>query len=59
MADVLCESCLYFAYDEELEDDVCTMDLDEDEVQKFLSSHYQRCPYYRMGDDYTIVKKQN
>ncbi len=58
MADVLCESCLNLAYDEELEEDVCIMDLDEDEVRMFYSSRYKKCPYYRMGDDYTIVKKQ-
>jgi hypothetical protein len=34
------------------------MDLDEDEVYRFLASNQSRCPYYRQGDDYTLARQQ-
>lgn len=57
--DTLCENCINFAYDEEQEEYFCSMNLDEDEMFKLISSKYKKCPLYRFGDDYTIVKKQN
>ena len=33
-----CESCVWYSYDEEYDDFVCEMDLDEDEMARFLSS---------------------
>lgn len=54
-----CEGCLYFQYDELEDDDVCVLLLDEDETARLLSGHYARCPYFRPGDEYTIVRKQN
>ena len=37
---------------------VCDMDLDEDETAQFIGGRFQNCPYYRPGDEYTIVRKQ-
>lgn len=54
-----CEDCLYFAYDEEYDDYGCTMQLDEDEAARFQQGTRRHCPYWRCGDDYTIVRKQN
>ncbi len=59
MYDTLCESCMNFTYDDEEDDYICCADFDEDEMMQLLSSRYKTCPYYRFGDDYTIVKKQN
>lgn len=59
MPDILCESCMNFVFDDEEEDYVCGVDIDEDEMTVLLSSKYKKCPYFRYGDDYTIVKKQN
>lgn len=53
-----CEYCLYYDYDEEFNYFVCTMGLDEDEEIKFLTDTFSDCPYFRMGDDYTIARKQ-
>ncbi|MGI6095499.1 MAG: DUF6472 family protein [Lachnospiraceae bacterium] len=53
-----CDSCVYFEYDEEYECYVCQMNLDEDELGKFLSDRFYDCPYYRFGDEYRIVRKQ-
>lgn len=54
-----CESCMNYYYDEEWDTYLCTINMDEDEVAKMSFSKYYKCPYFRMGDDYTIVKKQN
>lgn len=53
-----CERCLYYGYDEDYECYVCERDLDEDEMARFVSDRFYECPYFRHGDDYTIVKKQ-
>ena len=54
-----CEDCINYYYDDEYECYTCDMDLDEDELRRFISGDYGDCPYYRQGDEYTIVKKQN
>lgn len=53
-----CEDCLYLEYDQELDADVCTMTLDEDEMYRFLQGRSQACPYYRRGDDYSLARRQ-
>lgn len=54
-----CEYCLYYDYDEEYDCYTCSMSLDEDELRLFMEKRYSQCPYYRPGDEYTIVRKQN
>lgn len=54
-----CEECSNYVYDEDFECYVCTVNLDEDEMCRFLRGSFSDCPYYRSGDDYAIVKKQN
>lgn len=54
-----CEYCMNYYYDEEYECYSCAMDLDEDEMYRFVYGKNDACPYYRQGDDYTIVRKQN
>lgn len=53
-----CDSCVYFEYDEEYECYICSMDLDEDEMARFMQDTYYDCPYYQFGDEYRIVRKQ-
>ncbi len=59
MADILCEMCKNFVYDDEEECYICDVNLDEDDMMRLLSSRYKKCPYYQNGDDYAIVRKQN
>ena len=47
-----CESCANYVYDEESDCYCCEVDLDEDEMYRFLS------PYYQLDDEYRIVRKQ-
>ena len=53
-----CEMCMNFVYDEEFECYVCEMDLDQDEMERFLKNTFYDCPYFKMGDEYRIVRKQ-
>lgn len=53
-----CESCVFFDYDEEVDANVCTMNLDEDEMVQFLAGRTRSCPYYRFYDEYKSVHKQ-
>lgn len=48
-----------YVYDDEYEDYMCLINLDEDEYARFVSGAGKECPYFRFGDDYTIVRKQN
>lgn len=53
-----CEYCSNYVYDEEYGYYVCEVDLDEDEMYRFLKKETASCPYYRGGGEYEIVKKQ-
>ena len=53
-----CESCMYYQYDEEYEEYFCDVNLDEDEMERFLRDGFQNCPYYRLEDEYRTVRKQ-
>ena len=45
----VCDTCAYLVYDEEYDEDICTMNLDEDDLARFYSSDAKQCPYYRNG----------
>ncbi len=53
-----CENCRYYQYDEYYDYYICTMDLDEDEMSRFISGNNADCPYYTSGDDYYLARKQ-
>lgn len=53
-----CETCIYNVYDEEYECYACQINMDEDELVRFTSDPHSQCHYYRLGDDYSIVRKQ-
>lgn len=53
-----CDTCMNYEYDEDYECYVCMQDLDEDEMVRFLQGNFKGCPYYRQGDEYSIVRKQ-
>ena len=54
----ICEDCVHYDYDDEIEAYYCTMDLDEDEMERFLRSDFRACPFYRRGDDYATARRQ-
>lgn len=56
-----CDYCLYYVYDEEFDEYICSAagDMDEDDYVRFQTGTDRSCRYYRPGDEYTIVRKQN
>ena len=55
----LCENCEYYDYDEEYEMYICTQNMDEDEMSRFMQTSYKSCPYFKFYDEYKSVQKQN
>ena len=45
-----CESCMNYEYDDDYECYVCTQDLDEDEMVRFVQGDFRECPYYQVVD---------
>jgi hypothetical protein len=50
--------CAHYVTDEEF-GDYCSIDLDEDEMEKFLTQNVSQCHYFQLYDEYKIVRKQN
>lgn len=55
----MCEECALYCYDEEFEEYYCSADMDEDDVYRLNAFAKAQCPYFRGGDEYEIVRKQN
>ena len=53
-----CDYCNNYVYDEDDECYVCDMDLDEDDMVRFLQGHTKGCPYYQSNNEYEVVKHQ-
>ena len=58
MADI-CEHCAYYDYNEEYECYECQINLDEDELYRFMQGGSFECPYFTPYDEYKVVRKQN
>lgn len=54
----ICEECNNYTYDDEEECYVCDMNLDEDDMYKFLTGNNKDCPYYQSDNEYEVVKHQ-
>jgi hypothetical protein len=55
----ICENCAYYDYNEEYECYECDVNLDEDELYRFMQGGSFECPYFTPYDEYKIVRKQN
>ncbi len=53
-----CDMCGHYAYDEEDECYYCDMNLDEDDMMKFLTGDTNHCHYFSLYDEYAIVRHQ-
>lgn len=49
-----CDFCAYNEYDEDDEEYYCSVNMDEDDMARFVQSSYKRCPFYRSGDEYRV-----
>ena len=54
----VCDNCVNYVFDEEDESYFCMVDLDEDEMFRFLTGTNQQCPYFRLDDEYGVVRHQ-
>ena len=52
-----CDTCEFYNWDEELGENVCTVNLDEDEYYRM--QHSRVCPFYKYYNEYKSVQKQN
>ncbi|MGN0453418.1 MAG: DUF6472 family protein [Ruminococcus sp.] len=59
MAKGNCENCSHYVFDDEAECCICEINLDEDEMYRFLSGSNFDCHYFDLDDEYKIVRKQN
>ena len=53
-----CEFCSNYVYDEDEDYYFCDIDLDEDEMYRFLTGTSRECPYFQSDDEYKIVRHQ-
>lgn len=58
MAKTSCDMCVNYIYDEDYECFTCLVNLDEDEMYRFLLGNQRECPYFRMDDEYGVVRHQ-
>ncbi len=58
MAKSSCDTCVYNVYDEECDCYMCEVNMDEDEMCRFLSTPDYECPYYQVDDEYLLARKQ-
>ena len=56
-----CEVCMNYEYDPETDGYACVLEigLDMDDYERSLSGGYKSCPFFKFGDEYNIVRKQN
>lgn len=53
-----CDSCVFYDYDEDYDDYSCRVNLDQDELTRFLAWRTATCPFYRFHDEYKSVHRQ-
>ncbi len=54
-----CDICVHYEYDDDAGEEICTLNLDEDEYERYLHGNYKSCPYFQPYDEYKVVQKQN
>ena len=58
MAQSNCDMCSYYVYDEDDDCYVCLVDM-EDDYMRYIVSSERECPFFKLDDEYAIVRKQN
>ncbi len=53
-----CERCANSEYDEEFDEYYCAVNLDEDEMARYMTTEYSHCPYFQDDDEYKVVRHQ-
>lgn len=58
MASLNCDTCVFYVYEEEDGQYYCGVDMDEDDAARLMQGCYKECPYYRLDDEYAVVRHQ-
>ena len=58
MAQSNCDMCSCYVYDEDDDCYVCLVDM-EDDYMRYIVSSERECPFFKLDDEYAIVRKQN
>lgn len=53
-----CETCVFYVYDEFADCYDCLASMDEDDAVRMMESRKAQCPYYRLDDEYGVVRHQ-
>lgn len=53
-----CDACVNYVYDEDYECYCCLVNLDEDEMYRFITGQQAECSYFCLDDEYGVVRKQ-
>ncbi|MCI2049697.1 MAG: DUF6472 family protein [Lachnospiraceae bacterium] len=53
-----CDQCAYYQYDEDDGSYSCSAEMDEDEAYRFMTTRSSACPFFRGGDEYSVVRHQ-
>lgn len=53
-----CDNCVNYVYNEEYEYYECLVSLDEDDMGRFLSGTIRECHFFRLDDEYGVVRRQ-
>ena len=53
-----CDTCVNYQYDEEEDCYYCEVNLDEDDMARFMQDTFYACPYYQLDDEYQVVRHQ-
>lgn len=53
-----CDNCRNYVYDEDYECYVCDVNLDEDDMMRFMTGTNDNCTYFQLYDEYKIVRHQ-
>lgn len=56
--EIRCDECYNYVYDEEIDDYVCCVSMDMDEMEHFMRRGSVGCPYFRFDNEYKTVNKQ-
>lgn len=54
-----CEMCSHYVFDDYMQCYTCEINLDENEMERFLKGSNFACHYFSLEDEYKIVRKQN
>lgn len=53
-----CDICTNYVYDEIEDYYYCNVNLDEDDMYRFMKGSMDSCSYFTLDDEYSIARKQ-